>query len=417
MKSNLERYIENPRSAENNYSLAMDYLKMGQIAAAVSHFLRCAEFGDKENDALLIYGSLLHISRCFAILNGRKYSELGWLYQAMAFMPERPEAYWMLSRYYEAKKEWEESFAFAELGSRLQSVEKPFVEGIGFNGEYVIPFQKAVAAWWIGRTELAREIIFRLPDEFNLDPEYKVLVQTNMSNIGAWRAFDVSLRYVRGKVSGNPFPGFETIDQSYAQVWQDMFVLAMTGGKRKGYYLEIGASDPIFNNNTYLLETKFGWDGISLEIDEKEVEKWKGKRENQIVCRDASQVNYSRFLAGLGAPKDIDYLQIDCEPPKTSYGVLLNIPFDEYRFAVITFEHDYYADVTREIREKSREFLESMGYVLVVNDISATGRHSFEDWWVNPELVPAETISRMQWHGSFVNHAEQYMIEKLTVKN
>lgn len=413
---NLDRYIENPRSAEVNYSIASEYLEIGQTAAAVSHFLRCAEFGDREKDAKLIYGSLLHISRIFGILKSRKFSELGWLYQAVAFMPQRPEAYWMLSRYYEEKREYEESFTFAELGCRLQQKGYSFIEGIGFAGEYVLPFQKAVAAWWIGRTALAREIIFSLPDKYNLNEDYRALVQMNMTNIGAGAGVDISLRYTRGKISGNPFPGFDTIDQSYAQVWQDMFVLAMTEGKRDGYYLEIGGADPVWNNNTYLLEKKFGWKGVTIEIEEEEVAKWKGTRDNLIVCRDASQVNYARFLEGLGAPKDIDYLQIDCEPPQTSYEILLNIPLDEYRFAVITFEHDYYADVTREIRDKSREYLEAMGYVLVVNDISATGRHSFEDWWVNPELISRDTISRMQWHGSFVNHAEKFMIDKLTIK-
>ena len=37
-----------------------------------------------------------------------------------------------------------------------------------------------------------------------------------------------------------------------------MFVLSMYNGKTRNIF-EIGSGDPIYGNNTYLLETKFNW--------------------------------------------------------------------------------------------------------------------------------------------------------------
>jgi hypothetical protein len=52
-------------------------------------------------------------------------------------------------------------------------------------------------------------------------------------------------------------------------------------------------------------------------------------------------------------------------------------------------------DVTKSYREKSREFLSSKGYVLVVNDISPDGISNFEDWWVHPDLVDVDILKKM----------------------
>jgi hypothetical protein len=39
--------------------------------------------------------------------------------------------------------------------------------------------------------------------------------------------------------------------------------------------------------------------------------------------------------------KKRDYLQLDCDPPSVTYDILTKIPFDEHKFAVITYEHDH----------------------------------------------------------------------------
>jgi len=85
------------------------------------------------------------------------------------------------------------------------------------------------------------------------------------------------------------------------------------------------------------------------------------------------------------------------------------IAINKYKFAVITYEHDYYVDVTRSYREKSREFLKSQGYVLVVNDVSPEGTSNFEDWWVHPDLVNSEILNKMQSVKDGIHDVREYM--------
>jgi hypothetical protein len=75
---------------------------------------------------------------------------------------------------------------------------------------------------------------------------------------------------------------------------------------------------------------------------------------------------------------------------------LLAIPFDDYKFAIVTYEHDHYVDMTNSYRSKSRRYMELMGYELVVANVGGNDFCPFEDWWVHPDLVDKETIQRFK---------------------
>ena len=53
--------------------------------------------------------------------------------------------------------------------------------------------------------------------------------------------------------------------QSNSRENQDLVVLALLNKKQNGTYLEVGAAAPIEYNNSYLLESQFGWRGVSIE--------------------------------------------------------------------------------------------------------------------------------------------------------
>lgn len=409
MEQLILNYINNPRSAEINFKLAEAYEKINHYAGASTHFLRCAEYGDLKEDADLIYESLIHIALLLGKLRDRTFTEEGWLLHAINFQPDRPEAYWCLSLVYERQKKWYEAYTMANIAIGKQ--EKPLNIDIEFV-PYKLLFQKAVAAWWIGRVSESREIFFSLPD-YPLDEKYIELVQRNLNNIGGGE--DPFVHFDKKKLPQirYKFKGYETIEQTYGQSYQDLFVLTMLDGKRNGYYLEIGSADPYLGSNTALLEKQFGWKGISIEMKEDLVKKFKQHRANEVVCKDATIINYDKLLRQSVAPLDIDYLQLDCEPPKVTYDILKAIPFERYRFAVITFEHDHYADVRRLYRQKSRELLSSYGYVLVVNDIGRDSKCSFEDWWVHPDLISSEILKKMKDINPRVHLPEEYMFPPL----
>lgn len=399
----LINYIYHSKSAIANFDLARAYEAMDHHAGACSHFLKCAEYGTADDNDM-IYESLIHISLLLGKLGDRTFTQEGYLFHAISFCPDRPEAYWLLSLLYERKKQWHECYTMACIG--LQYKKRPLHIDIGYE-DYMLLFQKAVAAWWVGLTKESRVIFFDLPN-YPLNDNYIESVQRNLSSIGS--SSDPFLEYHKGMDLRFKFEGYEKIERNYSQVYQDMFVLSMLNGKRNGYYFEVGSADPFKGSNTCLLEKSFGWKGISIEIKEDEVQKFKQHRSNPVVCRDALSVNYAAFLKGINAPQVIDYLQLDCEPPASTYNILLSIPFEQYKFAVITFEHDYYADATKRYRDLSRAFLQAHGYIMIVGDIAPDNRSNFEDWWVHPDLVDKDIVSNMLVVNDCINNAEVYML-------
>ena len=173
-----------------------------------------------------------------------------------------------------------------------------------------------------------------------------------------------------------------------SQIGQDTWVLDVLREKREGTFIDIGGGHPEAINNTLVLEKEYLWTGISLDIgppythgcEEMTIQKykdfWSSKRNTPIVVCDALKTNYVKLFEDSSLPTIIDYLSIDLEPPIASYECLKLIPFDKYRFNVITFETDYYREKTT--REPSRKLLASYGYVLSRGDVNQQ-----EDWYIH----------------------------------
>ena len=206
------------------------------------------------------------------------------------------------------------------------------------------------------------------------------------------------------------FKGIETIDQNYSQSFQDMFILSMLNGKKKGTFLEIGAHDPVFISNTYLLESKFDWCGISIDIADCDFSKRKAK----FIKQDALKIDYQKLLKENFNSNQIDYLQIDIEPMEVTFKCLKRIPFSEYRFSVITYETDYYCPKTSPekkeyVKNKSRELIQSYGYELVLGDVCNIGSDPFEDWYIDPNIVGDQIYEYYTKNINFNKKAEEFI--------
>jgi hypothetical protein len=184
----------------------------------------------------------------------------------------------------------------------------------------------------------------------------------------------------------------------------------MLNGKKNGTFLEIGGAEPFKGNNTALLEKNYNWSGVSIEYDAKFIVNYRKHRKAKLLHDNALLIDYEKLFTENFEGNTIDYLQLDIEPARNTYECMLRIPFDKYKFAVITYEHDYYVDVTRSYREKSRKFLKSKGYKLVVNDLSPDGKSNFEDWWVHPDLVDKTIIKQMKSIIEGIHHAKKYIL-------
>ena len=155
---------------------------------------------------------------------------------------------------------------------------------------------------------------------------------------------------------------------SFSQIGQDLYVIELLKYKTNGIFVDIGCHMPKHISNTYLLETQYGWSGIGIDIEESTEpsgEKWDSLRPNtKLIINDALSIDYLSLFQEYKIPNIIDYLSIDLEPPQLTLECLFKIPFDHYRFNVITFETDAYRGGGEQRKSISREYLQNLGYVL-----------------------------------------------------
>jgi hypothetical protein len=179
---------------------------------------------------------------------------------------------------------------------------------------------------------------------------------------------------------------------SYSDAGQDLFVIDMHQHKKNGFYIEIGAAYPIRTSNTIMLELAYDWTGISFEIVPDFVDSFNTQRKNNCVQADATKFDYLQLFKSKNVPNRIDYLQVDIEPAQNTLDALKQLPLNDYRFSVITFEHDRYL-AGDAVMSESRTLLEGLGYKLVARNVMVKGK-DFEDWWVDPLAIDEEIFKK-----------------------
>jgi FkbM family methyltransferase len=206
------------------------------------------------------------------------------------------------------------------------------------------------------------------------------------------------------------------LHNSTSQLGQDLIALALSDCKRKGFFVEFGATNGKDLSNTYILEKDFEWQGIlaeparswhrDLEINRNcEIETdcvWKESGVdilfNEVPYLELSTIdsfssgdmhNESRkagsrylvntitlneLLAKYQAPYFIDYLSIDTEG--SEFEILNEFDFGKHQFGFISCEHNF-----TQSRDDVLNLLERNGYKRVMSDFSR-----FDDWYVHDSL-------------------------------
>ncbi len=204
---------------------------------------------------------------------------------------------------------------------------------------------------------------------------------------------------------------------SHSQLFQDLFVLFCTKGRRNGFFVEFGATNGVTLSNSYLLEKEFAWQGILAEpakdwhaalqknrsaaIDTRCVWRKTGEhldfveteygelstlvefkdKDNNKSGRQAGKtysvetVSLNDLLAKYNSPGHIDYLSIDTEG--SEFDILSALNFSRYAIDIMTVEHNYTQD-----RSKIRSLLASNGFVNVFEAISG-----FDDWFLHQSFL------------------------------
>ena len=392
-----------------NFNLGMWYEYHRHNAPALSYFLRCAE---RAEDDLLAYESLIHASNAYDRQGTRDTTAKGLLQQALCVMPRRPEAYYLLARFSEKRQCWQDCYILCQWAIEFCDFDCPPLQtDVEYPGKHGLLFEKQSACWWWGKGTETRSLLQDMKNNYELDGTYYDQVQNRLMQLGSGHIPEEIIKYQKNKhdTLRFKFEGSDIIEKNFSQAFQDMFILAATNGKKNGLYLEIGAQKPFYQNNTALLETKYDWDGISIEILPDLCAEFERERKNKIICEDATKIDYLKLLDKFDKGTDFDYLQLDVEPSKITFECLLAIPFEKYRFGIITYEHDHYVDMTGSYRDKSRKYLKMMGYELLVANVSPNDTSPFEDWWYHPDLIDSNIAEKMKSVSDEIVNIVKYM--------
>jgi hypothetical protein len=186
--------------------------------------------------------------------------------------------------------------------------------------------------------------------------------------------------------------GMKELKSNYSQVWQDIFALVVNDAKQDGTFIEIGGGQPRIGNNTWLLEEKFNWRGLSIEIDPTLTVMWdEDPRSNtKMYKEDALTFDYVKAVDELGLPRHLDYLSLDLEPPEITLDCLKNFPLDKISFNCITYEHDAYRQ-WGDVFAHRNIFLDH-GYVLVGSNLKNCGC-VMEEWFIHESVDSSITDS------------------------
>ena len=132
---------------------------------------------------------------------------------------------------------------------------------------------------------------------------------------------------------------------------------------------------------TQFLKTPFlgvgigNWKLISIEYDKSFMPDWEKypERRNRVIWDDAFSIDYCSIGKQIGAPKRINYLSCDIEPPENTFNILKKIIDAGLVFDFISFEHDKYNEGNK-YDDLSYAFLSTNDYKLSLIHISEPTR-------------------------------------------
>ncbi len=197
-----------------------------------------------------------------------------------------------------------------------------------------------------------------------------------------------------------------------SQLSQDLFAIYFSGGKKDGFFVEIGASDGFFLSNTWALE-KYGWKGIisepssvwhdkigrrkciiskkavfnetGLKLKFEDVKKYpelSGLKENldkdnnhhlrnDTNTVEVETISLNDLIEQNTSNKNIDYISIDTEG--SEYEILKNFDFNKFNVEIFTVEHNF----IEKKRKAIFDLLTSNNYIRIFTNIS-----QWDDWYI-----------------------------------
>ena len=191
----------------------------------------------------------------------------------------------------------------------------------------------------------------------------------------------------------------------------DLLINYLFKSQKKGFYIDIGCQHPTFNNNTYLL-FKRGWNGINIDLDQKNIDLFDIVRPKDInICEcvssnigekdlfffhEGSPINtlerktllnkdnyiikkiktntLNNILGKLDDLKKIDYMNIDVEGHELN--IINSFDLEKYKPSVISVEFIDFKMKKLEFKNNNIEsVIESDLYKFLISN-----KYSFVNW-------------------------------------
>lgn len=260
LNQRLIEYIKDVENPETNFNLAIEYLNIGQTAAALSYFLRCAERSKENLD--LSYECLIHIGNCFDKQGNRLTHAYGCFKHAISILPKRPEAYYYLCRIKNWNSLYEDAYYHSSIALNICDFDniEPLRNKSEYTGIHCLLFEKALASWHWGKVNECKSRFLDLVDNYwdQMNEYEKSITEKYLKQ---HYSIDVSQLKTQNKISviGSPKvvdfftyfdpTGKEILELRYNMMkdYVDEFVICESNKTQSGISIEYGLRNTLDN--------------------------------------------------------------------------------------------------------------------------------------------------------------------------
>jgi len=174
----LTSYSLDTENPEHNFNLGLWYENQGHTAPALSYFLRCAERASESNPTLA-YEALIRGSYCYDKQGTRDGSARSLLWQAQMFLPNRPEAYFLLARFSQKREWWQDAYSTSQLALMHCDFNLPPLRtNVEYPGKYSLLFIKSVSGWWWGKVSESRNLLQEIINDYDIgNGDFNLIVE------------------------------------------------------------------------------------------------------------------------------------------------------------------------------------------------------------------------------------------------
>ncbi len=114
---------------------------------------------------------------------------------------------------------------------------------------------------------------------------------------------------------------FYSQKKSYSFGGCDLLIDYIFKFKKNGFYLDVGCQHPVSNNNTYLLY-KRGWNGMNIDLDQKNIRLFNLERPKDInICKCISSENTDKDLFFFHSGSPINSLEKKTVKNKSNFSL------------------------------------------------------------------------------------------------